>query len=182
MLASIVCFATIDQFFSTNPVAHLRQLGSLKLARCQIFFAILLWLLHCIPIGIFLQILPLVGCTINNTSLVNYYSFFFYPVLNGLLPIFVSSMFSILAYRNVRRIVRQQIPIERRRLDRQLTAMVFVRVISFVSLQLPFTIYRIRALHLTIIPDNTIAYAINQWFQAVSTSLVYLSHAVILSF
>jgi hypothetical protein len=182
MLASIVCFAAIDQFLSTNPVAHLRQLGSLKLARCQIFFAILLWLLHSIPYGIFLHILPLVGCGINNTRLSDYYSFFYYPVLNGLLPILVSSIFSVLAYRNVRCIISRQIPIERRRLDQQLTAMIFVRVISFVLLQLPFTIYRIRALNVTIIPGNTIAYATNQWFQAVSTSLVYLSHAVILSF
>ena len=53
---------------------------------------------------------------------------------NGLLPIFVSSLFSLLAYRNVRRIVRRQIPMDRRRLDQQLTAMIFMRVIFFILL------------------------------------------------
>jgi hypothetical protein len=145
-------------------------------------FATLLCLLHTVPFGIFLVIRPVSGCVISNIGLINYYSFFFYPVLNGLLPIFVSSLFSILAYQNVRRIVRRQIPIDRQRLDRQLTAMIFVRVIFFVLLQLPYTIYRICTLKLTIIQANTIEYAINQWVQAISLMLVYFNHAVILSF
>jgi hypothetical protein len=160
ILASIVCFAAIDQFLSTNHVAYLRQLSSLKLARCQICIATLLCLLHTVPSAAFAESRPSSGCIIINTGLINYYSFFFYPVLNGLLPIFVSSMFSILAYRNVRRIIRRQIPINRRRLDQQLTAMVFVRVIFFVLLQLPFTIYRIGTLRLTIIQANTLEYAV----------------------
>jgi hypothetical protein len=60
--------------------------------------------------------------------------------------------------------------------------MIFVRVIFFVLLQLPFTIYRIFTLNLTIIQDNTIEYAINQWVQAISLILVYFNHAVIRSF
>jgi hypothetical protein len=105
LLASIVCFAAIDQYLCTNYSPYIRQLSSLKLARRQILFATLLCLLHTIPFGIFLVIRPVSGCVISNVGLINYYSFFFYPVLNGLLPIFVSSLFSILAYRNVRRIV-----------------------------------------------------------------------------
>jgi hypothetical protein len=110
-----------------------------------------------------------------------YYSYVFYPIINGILPIFVSSLFSVLAYRNVRRIVRRQVPVDRRRLDQQLTAMIFVRVIFYVWLQLPFTIYRIYSINSTIVPGQSIAYAINQWFQGISTALVYFSHAVIVS-
>jgi len=182
MLASIVCFAGIDQFFCTNHSAYLRQLSSLKLARLQICIASLLCLIHTVPFGVFLEIRPPFGCIIINTDLINYYSFFFYTVLNGLLPIIVSSMFSILAYRNVRHIVRRQIPINRRKLDQQLTAMIFVRVISFVLLQLPFTIYRICTVRLTIIQANTPEYATNVWAEAISIILVYLSNTVILSF
>jgi hypothetical protein len=181
MLASTVCFAAIDQFLSTNYSVYLRQLSSLKLAQRQICIATVLCLLHTVPFGVFAEIQPLSGCIIMNTGLINYYTFFFYPVLNGLLPIFVSSMFSILAYRNVRRIVRRQIPIHRRRLDQQLTAMIFVRVIFFVLLQLPYTIYRICTVRSIIVQANTLEYATNQWIQVVSTALIYSSHAVILS-
>ncbi|UJR07755.1 hypothetical protein I4U23_012039 [Adineta vaga] len=53
----------------------------------------------------------------------------------------ISSIFSLLAYRNVRRIVRRQIPIIRRRLDQQMTTLVFARVILLVILYLPYIVY-----------------------------------------
>ena len=181
MLVSIVCFVAIDQFLSTNPAPYLRQLSSLKMARYQICFATCLCLLHTIPFGVFSQIHPSLGCILSNSVLINYYSYFYFPILNGLLPIFVSSLFSMLAYRNVRHIVRRQVPLNRRRLDQQLTAMIFVRVIFFVWLQLPYTIYRIYALQWYIAPDNTIAYATDRWIQAISITLVNFSHVVIIS-
>jgi hypothetical protein len=182
MLASIVCFAALDQYFSTNPQACLRRLSSLRVSRYQIFFAVFLCLLHTVPMAIFQQIRPLFGCIIVNADLTKYYSYFFYPVLNGLFPILMSSLFSILAYRNVRRIVRRQIPIDRRRLEQQLTAMIFVRVIFFVLLQIGFAVYRIYEINVTIVPTNTLEYAAQQWFQVITLSLVYFTHAVILSF
>ena len=173
MLSVVVCSAAVDQFLSTNHIAYFRQLSSLKLARYQICFATCLCLLHTVPFGIFLEIRPLLGCIITNIGLINYSSFFFYPFLNGLFPIFMSSLFSILAYRNVRRIVRRQIRIDRRRLDQQMTAMIFIRVIFYVLLQLPFTMYRIYSLNLTVVKTDTVEYAIRQWLQAISLALVY---------
>ncbi|CAF3542040.1 unnamed protein product [Rotaria sp. Silwood1] len=61
----------------------------------------------------------------------------------GLLPIFISSLFSLLAYQNVRRIIRRQMSIVRRRLDRQLTAMILLRVALFVITTLPYISFRI---------------------------------------
>ena len=178
MLASIVCFAAIDQYLSTNPLPYLRQWSSLKMAHHQIYVASFLCFLHTISFAIFYQIDPILGCVIANMNLSTYYSYFFYPFLNGLLPIFISSLFSLLAYRNVRRIIRRHISINRRRLDQQLTAMIFARVIFFVLLQLPFTIQRIIIINVEIIPANTMAYAINVWIRAISGALVYASHAV----
>jgi hypothetical protein len=180
MLSAITCSAAVDQFLSTNPVPYLRQLSSLKLARYEILFATILCLLHTVPYAVFLQVQQPLGCIITNIGLINYSTYFFYPFLNGLLPMCLSSLFSILAYRNVRRIVRRQISINRRRLDQQLTAMIFVRVIFFVLLQLPFAIYRIYSLNLVIGRADTLAYAVQSWAQAISFSLVYFSHAVIL--
>ena len=178
MLALIVCFAAIDQYLSTNPLPYIRQLNSLTIAHRQIYAATLLCMLHVIPFGIFSQIDPKLGCGISNIYLSNYYSYFFYPFLNGLLPIFISSLFGLLAYRNVRRIIRRQIPIERRRLDQQLTAMIFARVISFVLLQLPFTIHRIVIINVDTIPANTMRYLINVWVRAISNALLIASYAV----
>jgi len=92
ILSSIVCFAAIDQFLSTNPILYIRQLSSLKMARYQICFAACLCLLHTIPIAIYLQIRPVLGCIISNDGLIIYYSYAFYPIVNGLLPIFISSL------------------------------------------------------------------------------------------
>jgi hypothetical protein len=179
MLEFIVCFASIDQFLSKNPVVFLRQLSSLTAARFEILFATILCLLHTVPYGIFLQIQPSLGCILTNIDLINS-SYFFYPVLSVLIPICISSFFSILAYRNVRRIIQRQIPIYRRRLDQQLTAMIFVRVIFFVVLQLPYTIYRIYSLNWLIARADTVTYTIQQWAQTISSSLVFICHAVIL--
>jgi hypothetical protein len=179
MLGFIVCFAAFDQFLSTNYIAYLRQLSSLKLAQRQIVFASFLCLLHTIPFAIFLDIHFPSGCMITNTILITYYSFFYYPVLNGLLPIFVSCLFSILAYQNVRRIIRRQIPVDRRRLDQQLTAMIFIRVISYTILSLPYIIYRIYSLNVTINRTDVYRYAVNQLVYSVVVSLIFLNQAVI---
>jgi hypothetical protein len=105
----------------------------------------------------------------------------YYPVLSGLLPVAIASSFSILAYRNVRRIVRRQLPIVRRRLDRQMTAMVLMRVILFVSFVFPYVIYRIYSLNFPITQTKPMEYAIGRLIQAVFSALVNVNHAVKLS-
>lgn len=178
MLASIVCYTAIDQYFSTHYRRCFRQFSSLEITRYEIGLAGCLCLAHTIPAGVFLNIDPVLGCVISSQALANYYSYAFYPFINGVIPILISSLFSILAYRNVRRIIRRQIPLERRRLDQQLTAMIFVRVIFFIWLQLPFIVYRIFSIRWVIPPGNTIAYGVIRWTQVVATTLAYTSHAV----
>ncbi|CAF4195210.1 unnamed protein product, partial [Rotaria sordida] len=107
-----------------------------------------------------------------------YLSFFYYPILSGLLPIFIASLFSILAYRNVRRIVRRQIPIVRRRLDRQLTAMVLVRVITFVILTLPYAIQRMYTYITKINQSNLFLFAINTLIGGIMGSFFNLNYAI----
>ncbi|CAF1655210.1 unnamed protein product [Adineta ricciae] len=147
---SMVCFAALDQFLSTNPLLIIRRMSSLRLAHRLTIIAIIIWSLHSVPYGIFYQIVPLDGCVMISTTLAHYYSFFYYPFLHGFLPIFGSSILALLAYRNVRRLVRRGIGAERRRLDRQLTAMIFIRVVCFVCLLTPYTIYRICALNISV--------------------------------
>ena len=125
-----------------------------------------------------MKIIPPNGCVMMNAGLIRYYSFFYYPVLHGLFPIFVASFSSLLAYRNVRHLVRRQASVVRRRLDRQLTAMIFVRVIVFILMLLPYTIYRIYSLNATVSPADSYPYAIDQLIYTIMSSLVYLTYVV----
>jgi hypothetical protein len=81
--------------------------------------------------------IPPIGCLPNNENVLYYYLYFYYPVLVGILPIFFSSLFSLIAFRNVRHVIRHQVPIVR-----QLTAMIFIRVIVFVITYLSYGVYR----------------------------------------
>ncbi|CAF3357361.1 unnamed protein product [Rotaria sp. Silwood2] len=103
------------------------------------------WILHGIPFFIFSGIQSTNGCFIYNSSFVNYIIYFYYPILSGILPIIISTFFGVLAYRNVRRIVRRHMPIRRRKLDQQLTAMILIRVVFLVIMILPYVLERIYA-------------------------------------
>jgi hypothetical protein len=87
-----------------------------------------------------------------------------------------------LAFQNVRRIVRRQLPIVRRRLDRQMTAMVLIHVIFFVCLAFPFIIYRIYAINVPVSRNQPIEFATRQLIQAIFTSFATLSYTVQFSF
>ncbi|CAF4411243.1 unnamed protein product, partial [Adineta steineri] len=89
-----------------------------------------------------------------------------------------ASSFSILAYRNVRHIIRQQLPIVRRKLDKQITAMVLMRVIAFVCLLLPYITYRIYAINFPISQSIPTAYAIAQLIQAIFTSINLINYII----
>ncbi|CAF1316942.1 unnamed protein product [Rotaria sordida] len=174
---STICFSACDQYLSTNLPFNIRKLSTIKLAQILIFTAIIITILHAIPFSIFLEIRTSL-CAVFNPIMSQYLSFFYYPILSGLLPIFIASLFSILAYRNVRRIVRRQIPIVRRRLDRQLTAMVLVRVITFVILTLPYAIQRMYTYITKINQSNLFLFAINTLIGGIMGSFFNLNYAI----
>jgi hypothetical protein len=173
-----VCFIACDQLCSTTYQLHLRQICTVKLARWLTIVTCCISLLHSIIFALFSDISPFVGCVISNPVFTQYSTFFYIPVLGGLLPILVSSLFSILAFRGVRRIVRHQVPIVRRRLDRQMTVMVLMRVVFFVIFRLPFVIYRIYAINNDTPSTNVLSFAIKRLIQATFNSFVSLNYAV----
>jgi hypothetical protein len=175
---SAICFAAADQYLSTSHRINLRKVSTVKLSQCLVFGAVCISTLHSIPFAIFYGIWPSIGCAVLNPGMSNYISSFYYPVLSGILPISFASMFSLLAFRNVRRIVRRQVPIVRRRLDQQLTAMILMRVIFFVVLTLPNTVQRIYSYNATITKANPMPYAINAAVSAITGSLFNLNYAV----
>ncbi|CAF0865399.1 unnamed protein product [Adineta steineri] len=163
----MICFTAVDQFFSTNHRYNLRQMCTLKLGRYFTFIFICFAIIHSIALGSSYDIQSTFGCTISNYVAIQYSTFFFYPVLIGFLPIVIASLFSMLAYHNVRRIVRRQLPIVRRRLDKQITAMVLMRVIIFVCSVSPFDAYRIYTINFPTSQSMPMAYAIGRLIQTV---------------
>ncbi len=181
-ISYIVCFAAIDQFCSTSYQFNLRQLCTLKLAQRLTFGCVCFWIAHSIVFGLFYDIHPSFGCIISNPAFLRYTTYFYYPVLSGVLPIIMASFFAFLAYRNVRRIVRRQIPIVRRRLDQQMTAMILTRVILLVCLVSPYTFYRIFIISFPISQSEPLKYAIGRLVQTIFMSVFSLSYTVTLSF
>ncbi|CAF1385945.1 unnamed protein product [Adineta ricciae] len=170
--------ASADQFFSTHSYFNRQQCCTMKLARYSAFIISFIWLIHSIAFALFFNVEPSVGCVISNTNALRYATFFFYPVIAGFLPMIIAALFSLFAFRNVRRIVRRQVPIVRRRLDRQMTAMVFTRVIFFICLIFPYSFYRIYAINHPTSRTQPLPYAIAQLIQAIFLSLVRINSGV----
>ncbi|CAF3102959.1 unnamed protein product [Rotaria sp. Silwood2] len=161
---NIVCFAAIDQYLSTTKILTI--------------IAIIIWILHGTPVFFFFKIQSTYGCYVYNLNFLNYVTYFYYLILTGILPIIISTFFSVLAYQNVRRIVRRHMPIRRRKLDQQLTAMILVRIVFFVVMILPYILQRIFTLGIFIKNDNVIYQAIIQLIGAIIISFFHLNYTV----
>ncbi|CAF1340157.1 unnamed protein product, partial [Adineta ricciae] len=174
----IICFTTIDQYFSTNHRYAIRQLSTMKCAYLFLIIALLLSSSH----GILFYIYALIdqssfGCSIYDAMMKKYLSYFYFPVLSNALPILITMTFSLLSYRNVRRIVRRQIPIRRRRLDQQLTSMILIRVVSMIFFGLPYIITSLYRLNIPV-GDNTLTTAVAALLTALGYSLLYANFSI----
>jgi hypothetical protein len=115
---------------------------------------------------------------VYNSILKKYLSYFYYPILSSALSLIITVSFSLLAYRNVRRIFRRQVPLVRRRLDRQLTAMVLARVICTIILGVPFICITLYQLNLSSSENNCMKLAIISLVGIIFYSLLYANFAV----
>jgi hypothetical protein len=127
IIFTCMCFATIDQFLSSTN--RWRHLCNTKVASRLVIIAIIVCLLHGIPILLFQGLYPPPGtgqtsCSFTNTGFSIYYNQFLFPVLLGVLPLLIRIIFGLLAFINVRRLQYHKVPIVRLERDKQLTAMV----------------------------------------------------------
>ena len=107
-----LCLATIDQYCATCSYPHWRLFSNIKLARRLCILFVLIF-----------------TCGMTNGIFQQYFIYSYTLILTGFLPIFITAVFGILAYRNIQQLAFQTIPLVRRELDKQLTTMVFVQVI-----------------------------------------------------
>lgn len=173
-----VCFLAFDQYLSTNPRLHFRQISSLKLAHRLTFLNICFVSLHVIPFLLFTVMRQGELCTIYNVVLYAYLTYFYYPILSAAIPLLITVTFSLLAYRNVRRIIRRQVPIIRRRLDRQLTAMVLARVFCLILFGSPYIFYSLYRINLSTSNSSQLQMAIIRLVSRITYSCLYMNFAV----
>lgn len=173
-----VCFLTFDQYMATHPRLQLRQISSLKLAYCFTFVNGCFVLSHSILFITFSDLDPMGRCFISNTQMNIYLTFFYYPILSTAIPLAITLTFSSLAFRNVRRIIRRQINVFRRRLDRQLTVMVFARVWYLILFGLPYIGYSLYRLSMSLKDVNQLRTPMARLISGITYSLLYMNFAV----
>jgi hypothetical protein len=171
-----ICFLAFDQYLSTNRRYNWRQMSTIKLSRRLIFFTICFAIVHSTTFFIFTEIQPITGCLVYNSVIKLYYSYFYYPILSSGLPMIITTTSSLLAYHNVRRIVRRQVPVVRRRLDRQMTLMTLARVIIIVVCGVPFICVSLYELNLN--TDDDVKVSIVYLVSSILYSLLYTNFAV----
>ena len=175
---SVVCFAAFDQYLSTSYHYRLRQMSTFKLAQNFAIVLVLLAGLYSIPVLIYFDIRPVVGCTVNDAAFNYFNSFIHYCILFGLLPILIALSFSLLAYRNVRHLIRHETSAVRRRLDRQLTAMILVRAALMIIVSLPFFIHIIYQYHSSYDRTNQWIVAVRRIIATIFTTIYYINSSV----
>ena len=142
---SCMCFAIIDQFLATCSRPRWQQLCNIKVARCLLAGITIIWIIHGIPFLLYYDHIPSSStgisiCVITSIVFHRYYTLFYALILASVLPVTITIIFAILAYRNVKQIAYRTVPLVRRELDKQLTVMVLVQVFYNAIAIMPFGI------------------------------------------
>jgi len=180
-----MCLATIDQYFATSSNPRWRQWCSLKVAyRLTISLAIF-WILHGILYLVFYAQIysPITGqitCGITNAAFGRYNIYVSFLIFTGFLPIFLTILFALMAFRNIRHLSHHTVPLVRRELEKQLTVMVLVHVAFNCFTLLPSNIVA-SLLNSNTIMSNPNVLAIMQFVNVMSVLLYYLTFAVSIS-
>lgn len=147
----IMCIASIDQAISTSmPERHYGL--KMKTMKCLITGSVVISILHGIPFLIYYDVKSLYGtnatiCRIDdNTGAFSSYAIYVsLPFVDGFIPIIIMSVSGLIAVCNIRSMKKKKIHIARLHLEKQLTAMVLIKLLSIYVTVVPFiTFYCIR--------------------------------------
>lgn len=184
---SIMSLASIDQRLST--LLPNRHYGfNLKAMRCLIISITVISILHAIPFFVYYEEQPLSGtngtiCRIsdNNKIFIIYALYVSLPVVDGLLPVMIMSIFGLLALQNVRSMRKKQVHIIRFRLEQQLTAMVLMKSFSLAITMIPFIIVYLTAYVLSLRTNDIDTRRILLQVSRLFTLLFYINYSVSLT-
>ncbi|UJR09406.1 hypothetical protein I4U23_013648 [Adineta vaga] len=174
-----LCFATLDQYLTTCSRVRWQKWSSIKIARRLCAITILFWILHSIPTFLYFNIVQstITGrliCILTDARYSLYFTYVYITIFTGYLPVFICTLFGLLAYYNVRRLAYRTVPLVRRELDKQLTIMVLILdIYNFIAL-IPYPIILVLTLVTSITQNPVIAQQIN--FVSDLTSYTYFSY------
>ncbi|CAF1194468.1 unnamed protein product [Adineta steineri] len=138
------CLATIDQYCATCSRVWLRQMANIKVARRLSVIFMSIWLLHGIPYFFFfnysVSLTGKISCIATNYIYLQYRAYVVVLIFQGFLPITITVLFGSMSYYNVRQLAFYTVPLVRRELDKQLTAMVLVQVLINLFVLSPYSI------------------------------------------
>ncbi|CAF1645191.1 unnamed protein product [Adineta ricciae] len=177
-----LCFATMDQFFATCSHIRWQQWNNIKLAYRLCVLSRIFWIIYCIPYLIFYNFeisstTDGITCQFSNENFYRYHNYINNLILRGILPLTISIIFGILAYRNVRQISYRTVPLVRRELDKQLTNMVLIQIIFSFFFLLPYLIASFISVVGNAFDDPTSSAVFKLVFNA-TASIYYLNSAV----
>ena len=177
-----MCLATIDQYLATCSKPQWQRYSNIKLAYRIFIIIMIIWILHGIPTLIYQTHVAssLTGnytCAISSTTFQSYYTYGFTLILISCLPVLVTAIFGLLAYRNVSQLAYRAIPLVRRELDKQLTVMVLVQVVFNFCVLIPYIVVNMINLGINISRDSY-SYAQLQLARSITVSFYYWYFAV----
>jgi len=154
-----MCLATIDQFLATCSNPRWQRWSNIKISHNLTISFIIIWLLHGIPYCIYFNRIKLTStgsytCTNTNEIFRVYHASVQIVIFYGLLPIFINTLFGLLAYRNIQDIAYRTIPLVRRELDKQLTIIVLIQAVYNFIATIPYLIMNIFTLNTIIMKDS----------------------------
>ncbi|CAF0964721.1 unnamed protein product [Adineta ricciae] len=170
--------ATIDQYLATCSNPLWQRCSNIRLARWLFVLSTIFWMLLGIPVLYFYNlntssVTNQTICTITNPAFQRYFSYFNLLILLCLMPVGVTILFGILAYRNVQHLTYRAIPLVRRETDKQLTVMVLIEDVYNLFFILPYIIVYALQLNLSVNTDPTYADRLNL-ISAITGALYYV--------
>lgn len=151
-LSSITCLllAVIDQYFVTCSSSYWQKWPNIERAHRFTKIFLIIYTIHGIPYFIFYDhiISPATSrtiCQITNKKFIKYHTYGYFLILTNFLP-FLTALFGLLTYRNVRLLTRCENPVFPHKLDKQLTKMILIQILVYFCTTLPYTIQSIYAL------------------------------------
>ena len=176
----INCFISFDRYVISSRSARIRSLSSKKICRYFVSIGLILsWLLIGMPVAILFENVPLsihgpYICTSRSTAFLLFAAFFYYPILEGVLPIALAIYFRLMIRRQVQTLNNEEFL---RRFDKQMSRMYFAQIVLHAVSSVPFaSINLYRALTIQTIKSETTQDLI-QFFRLLGIFLFYLQYS-----
>jgi hypothetical protein len=180
-----VCFAIIDQYWATSSHRRWQQWCNIRLARRLSAICVIVWFLHGIPFVLYFDHIVVlttkkITCSFTNDIFRQYVNYVWSPIISRVIPLTITIVFGLLAYRNVRQLTYRTVPLVRRELDKQLTTMVLLQVVITCFAIIPYFIVNMITSYTNLTKDPVTAAQL-QLASILTVCLYYMYFAVSLN-